>query len=193
MRPRTRRQTKRLRRGALLAALLLPTAVACGIGPTGIITVGPAPAAVQASLAQPFDTSPGSTQYLVYFYQNNRLTPAYRFVKGDITERTVLESLLSGPSEAEQKAGYSTAVPSGLVAKTRADGKAGEYNLSAPLGQRAKAQFICTMQYYDAIDSIGIQVDDSNVIWNACSDTTNQYIPMRGEQTAQPAVPSASG
>lgn len=192
MRPPTSRHARRVRRGALLAALLLPTAASCGIGPTGVITLGPAPAALQASPARSFDASPGTTQYLVYFYQNDRLTPAYRFAKGGVTERLVLEALLSGPTPTERSAGYYSAVPSGLVAKARADGKAGEYNLSAPLGQRAKAQFVCTMQYYDEIDSIGIQVNDSNVIWNACSDTTNQYIPMHGDQSVAP-IPGASG
>jgi hypothetical protein len=186
------RGTKRLRRGTLLAALLLPTGAACGIQPTGITALGPAPAAQVASPAGPFDTSPGSAQYVVFFYQNNRLAPAYRFTKGGVTERIVLESLIGGPTQTEQSAGYSSAVPSGLAAKPRANGLLGAYNLSQPLGQRAKAQFICTMQYYDQIDSIGIQVQDSNVIWNACSDTTNQYIPMRGEASAVPS-PDAGG
>lgn len=189
MRPRrpSERDVRRLRRAALLAGLLLPTAAACGIQPTGIVSLGPAPAAQLASPAGPFDTSPGSTQYVVFFYQNDRLAPAYRFTKGGVTERVVLESLISGPTQAEQSAGYTSAVPSGLAAKPRANGLLGAYNLSQSLGQRAKAQFICTMQYYDQIDSIGIQIQDSNVIWNACSDTTNQYIPMRGDQSAIPS------
>ncbi|HEV2343521.1 MAG TPA: hypothetical protein VGS97_05455 [Actinocrinis sp.] len=188
-RPSGRDAKRRLRRGALLAALLLPTGAACGIQPTGIIVLGAAPAAQLASPAAPFDTSPGSTQYLVFFYQNDRLAPAYRSTKGGVgvSERIVLEALVMGPTQAEQAAGYSSAVPSGLVAKPRANGLLGAYNLSQPLGQRAKSQFICTMQYYDQIESIGIQVQDSNVIWNACSDTTNQYIPMRGEASAAPS------
>lgn len=194
VRPSTKREANRsksLRRGALLAGLLLPTAAACGIEPTGIVVLGTAPAAVQASPAQSFDGSPGETQYLVYFYQDERLTPAYRFTRGEVTEMTVVESLISGPTKMELSEGYTSAVPSGLAAKPRANGLLGAYNLSQPLGQRAKSQFICTMQYYDQIGSVGIQVQDSNVIWNACSDTTSQYIPMRSNETAEPG-PSAS-
>ncbi len=170
----------------MLAALLLPTAAACGIQPTGISALGPAPAAQQASPAQSLDGSPGETQYLVYFYQDNRLTPAYRFTKGEVSEMTVVESLISGPTKAELSTGYYSAIPAELAAKPQANGLLGAYTLSQPLGQRAKAQFICTMQYYDQIGSIGIQVLDSNVIWNACSDTTSQYIPMRGDQSLKP-------
>lgn len=178
-----------LRYAAISAALLLPTAAACGIQPTGITRLGAAPAALGATPAQSLDTSPGSTQYLVYFYQNNRLTPAYRSVKGDVTETTVYDALVKGPDAAEQAEGFSSAVPPGLVVKARAADEAGAYNLSEPLGQRAKAQFICTMQYYDQLDSIGIQVGDTRPIWNACQDTTSQFIPMRGDGTV---VPSAS-
>lgn len=187
---RTRRSTA-LRHAAALAALLLPTAAACGIQPTGITRIGAAPAALGASPGQSLDTSPGSTQYLVYFYQGDRLTAAYRPAKGEVTETTVYDALVSGPDAAEQAAGLTSEVPSDLVVKARAADELGAYNLSEPLTQRAKAQFICTMQYYDQLDSIGIQLGDSRPIWNACQDTTNQFIPMRGDGSSVP-VPSAS-
>ena len=176
----TRRGMK-LRHAVLLVAVLLPAAAACGIQPTGITVLGQAPAAAEASPAQSLDTSPGSTQYLVYFYQGSRLTPAYRSIKGEVTETTVLDALIGGPTPTEQAQGFSSAIPTGLAVKPRADNELGAYNLSQPLGQRGKSQFICTMQYFDQIDSIGIQLGDTRPIWNQCSDTTSQYVPMRGD------------
>lgn len=194
LRGRTRR-SKALRYAAVLAALLLPTAAACGIQPSGITKVGEAPAALDASPAQSLDTTPGSTQYQVYFYEGDRLTAAYRPAKGEVTETTVYDALVSGPTAAEQAAGFSSAIPSDLVVKARAADELGAYNLSEPLGQRAKAQFICTMQYYDQLDSIGIQIGDTRPIWNACQDTTSQFIPMRGDGSAlpDPLASSSSG
>jgi hypothetical protein len=186
------RKARSLRYAAISAALLLPTAAACGIQPTGITKIGVAPAAAGATQAQSPDTSPGSTQYLVYFYQSSRLTPAYRSAKGDVTETTVYNALVNGPNAQEQAAGYSSAVPPDLIVKARAADELGAYNLSEPLGQRAKAQFICTMQYYDQLDSIGIQIGNTRPIWNACQDTTSQFIPMRGDGTLVPS-PSPSG
>lgn len=187
----TTRKARTLRYAALLAALLLPTAAACGIQPTGITELGPAPAAAAASPLQSLDTSPGSAQYLVFFYQNGRLAPAVRSAKGDVTEMTVLSALIGGPDSQEQAAGFSSAVPNDLAAKPQADNLLGAYSLSEALDQTAKAQFICTMQYFDQLDSIGIQVLDSKPIWNACTDTTGQYIPMRGDESSVPS-PSAS-
>lgn len=187
-------RSKKAQYAVLLAALLLPTAAACGIQPTGITELGPAPAAAAVSPLQTLDTSPGSTQYLVFFYnQNDQLAPAYRSAKGEVTEQTVLQTLIGGPSQQEQAAGVTSAVPTGLIARPKADNELGNYNLSAPLGLRAKAQFICTMQYFDQLDSIGIQVVDAKPIWNSCSDTTSQYIPMRGDQSSVPSPsPSSS-
>lgn len=196
--PRTGRKagTSRARTrwyAAAFAAMVLPTAAACGIQGSGITALGAAPAALGASAGQSLDTSPGTTQYLVYFYQGDRLTPAYRPIKGEVTETTVYTALVDGPNAAEQAAGFSSAVPAGLVVKARADDEAGAYNLSEPLGQRAKAQFICTMQYYDQLDSIGIQLGDTRPIWNACQDTTSQFIPMRGDGTLIPSPDATTG
>lgn len=178
-----------LRYAALVAALLLPTAAACGIQPSGITKLGAAPAALGVSAGPSLDTSPGSTQFLLYFYQNGRLQPAYRPGKGEVTEAMVYNALVSGPNAAEAAAGYSSMIPTDLVVKARAADEAGAYNLSEPLGPQAKAQFICTMQYFDQLDSIGIQIGVSRPIWNACGDTTSQFIPMRGDVSS---IPSAS-
>jgi hypothetical protein len=180
-----------------LLAMLLPAAAACGIQSTGITALGPAPAALSASAASsPVNSAAEGTQYLLFFYQDSRLTPAYRVsTNGPPSEGTVLDALVQGPSKVEQAGGYTSAVPSNLVAKAQADGLAGAYALNVPLSLRAKAQFICTMQYYDQTPSVGIQILDSNVNWNACKDTTNQYIPMPGDQStaAVKTIPSPSG
>jgi hypothetical protein len=192
LRSRTLR-SKRLRYAALLGSVLLPTAAACGIQPTGITALGPAPAAVGASLAQSSDTSPGETQFQVLFYQGTRLTPAYRSVKGEVSESAVLAALIAGPSQSDQAAGLTSSIPADLIAKPRANDELGAYYLSEALGQRAKAQFICTMQYYDQIDSIGIQLTgQARPIWNQCSDTTSQYVPMRSDGSSSIPIPSAS-
>lgn len=192
LRSRTLR-SKRLRYAALLAAVLLPMAAACGIQPTGITALGPAPAAVGASAAQSPNTSPGETQFQVFFYSGNRLATGYRSVKGEVSESAVLAALISGPDTNEQAAGFTSAIPTDLIAKPRANNELGAYYLSEALSQRAKAQFICTMQYYDQIDSIGIQLTgQSRPFWNQCSDTTSQYVPMRSDGSSSIPSPSAS-
>ena len=183
-------RARTLRYAAVIAALLLPTAAACGIQSSGITKVGEAPAALGVSAAPSLDASLGSTQFLLYFYQNGRLTPAYRPGKGEVNEAMVYTALVQGPNATEAAAGFSSTIPTDLVVKARAADEAGAYNLSEPLGPQAKAQFICTMQYYDQIDSIGIQLGNSRPIWNACSDTTSQFIPMRGNGSSIPSVTS---
>ncbi|MGH3417320.1 MAG: hypothetical protein ACRDVE_22220 [Actinocrinis sp.] len=168
--------------GAALA-LALPAA-ACGIQPTGITALGPAPAALTGSPPQSADAGAGSGQFLVYFYQDERLAPAYRPSSGSITEDTVLKALIDGPDRTEQAAGFTTEVPASLRVKIRAGGLFGAYGIDQVLTSRAKAQFICTMQYYNGTISVGIQLAGSATVnWNSCSDTTNQYIPMRVDQT----------
>ena len=178
---------------AAALGLVLPAATACGIQPSGIVALGPAPAAAVATPVGSLDTAAGSTQYLLFFYLDGQLSPVYRPAKAPVTESVVLQALLQGPNAAEQAKGYSTLLPVKLSATTRASGLLDAYSLSQPLAQHAKAQFICTMQYYDQTISVGIQILGSNTVnWNACSDTTTEYIPMQGD-TAVAIAPSSGG
>jgi hypothetical protein len=173
---------------AASAGLLLPAAAACGIQPTGITALGPAPAAAGASPIGSVNSSGASTRYLLYFYQDDQLSAVYRPAGGTVTEGTVLDALLQGPTATEMKQGYSSMLPLKLTATVRANGLLYAYALNLPLGERAKAQFICTMQYYDQTISIGIAVGDSATVnWNACSDTTNEYVPMQGDSSVATA------
>ena len=177
-RGRTRSRTLGL---AATLGLVLPAAAACGIQPSGITALGPAPAAAEGSPVTALDTSAGATQYQLFYYLDNQLSPVYRpAAKGEVTEGMVLSALLAGPSAAEQAKGYTTQLSPKLTATTRANGLLSAYTVNMPLGERAKAQFICTMQYYDQSVSIGIQLLASNTMnWNACTDTTDVYIPMQ--------------
>ena len=164
--------------------LVLPAAAACGIQPSGITTLGPAPAAAAISAAPSFDATTGSDQFLLFFYQGSQLSPVYRPASGGATEAVVLDALLAGPTPSELKQGYVTLLPPKMSATANASGQRDAYLLNVPLPQRAKAEFICTMQYFDQTVSVGIQIMDSNVNWNACSDTTNQFIPQMQGNTA---------
>lgn len=179
------RRPKALKLGGLLAALVLPAAAACGIQPTGVTVLGQAPAA-QGSTPL---TSPGPVdgfQYVLFFYQGDRLAPVYRTSPGTVNEQTVLSALVAGPTGMEVKQGFTSALPPALVAKSRADGYAAAYWLSEPLGSAAKAEFVCTMQNFDGTISVGTLVDGTakQPTWLGCSDTTNYYVPMQGADTA---------
>ena len=190
----TRRKARGLRLAAALAAVL-PVAAACGIQPSGITALGPAPGALSATPAPTLAAVSDGTQIVLFFYQNERLTPVYRPAANGPDETSVLSALIAGPSKQELAEGFTTAVPAQLSAKIGANGMRAAYSLNLPLGQHAKSQFICTMQYYDVTKSIGIQVLDGSVNWNSCSETTNQYVPMPGEQSGAGimlAQPSAS-
>ena len=170
--------------------LLLPSVASCGIQASGITTLGPAPAATAgASGAPSFNAASGSSQYVLFFYLGDRLTADYRAAKGAVSEGEVLDALLAGPNPGEQAKGYATMLPPKLTATINAGGQRYSYSLNQSLSLRAKAQFICTMQYNDESPSIGIQVQDANVNWNACSDTTSEFIAMRGDQST--VAPSA--
>jgi hypothetical protein len=68
------------------------------------------------------------------------------------------------------------------VATPRAGGFADAYLVSVPLTTKAKAQFLCTMQYWDQSVSVGIQVKGAEKpTWNACGDTVDYYVPMPGD------------
>jgi hypothetical protein len=54
--------------------------------------------------------------------------------------------------------------------------------VSQALSTKAKAQFLCTMQYWDQSVSVGIQVKGAEKpTWNACGDTVDYYVPMPGD------------
>jgi hypothetical protein len=173
--------------------VLLPALAGCGIQASGITALGPAPAAAGASAAPSFDAASSSDQYVLFFYLGDRLTADYRTAKDVPSETSVLDALLAGPDAAEMAKGYATMLPAKLSASPRASGLLYAYALNQPLSVRAKAQFVCTMQYYDQTISVGIQVLQSNVNWNACSDTTSEYIPMPGAQSSVPTVSTLKG
>ena len=180
-----------LKLGGLLAALVLPAASGCGIQPTGITSLGPAPAvsggAAQRALAQQV----GSSQYVLFFYQDGRLTPTYRNSDSTTNEETVLGAMLQGPTKEEAAQGMSTALPTGLIAVPRASGQADAYMVTQPLTTKAKAQFLCTMQYWDQSISVGIQIKGAEKpTWNACADMVDYYVPMPGDGSAVGVVPS---
>jgi len=171
-----------LKLSAMLVALMLPAAAACGIQPTGITNLGPVPAVSgatgQRALAQ---QQAGSGQYVLFFYQDGRLAPSYRTDESTPTEESVLAAMLQGPTKGEASLGMSTALPSGLIAVPRASGQADAYMVSEPLNLKAKAQFLCTMQYWDQSISVGIQVKGAEKpTWNGCGDIVDYYVPMPG-------------
>ena len=172
----TRRSTVGL---AAAGALLLPTAAACGIQPSGIVSLGALPSAV-AGTAQPSIATPGLTDYILYFYSSStgELTPVERTGTQAATEDEVLKALLAGPDAAEKSEGYYSQLPAALAVKPNAIDEKGAYTISAPLSQYGKAEFICTMQNADEQSSVAIQSPDSGLIWNACSDTTGYYVQL---------------
>ncbi len=180
----TRRRARVLGLSAALG-LVLPAAAACGIQPSGIVALGPAPAATGGgvSAAGTLNTSSGATQFQLFFYQDDQLSAVYRpAARGEVTETMVLDALLAGPSADERAKGYTTQLSPKLTASVRANGLLAAYALNMQLPPHAKSQFICTMQFYDQTDSVGIQSAGSAVVnWNACSDTTDSYVPMQGD------------
>lgn len=180
----TRHRARALGLSAALG-LVLPAAAACGIQPSGIVALGPAPAATGggAAAAGTLSTSASATQFQLFFYQEGQLSPVYRpAAKGEVTETMVIDALLAGPTKGEEAKGYTTQLSPKLTASVRANGLYAAYTLNMSLLPRAKSQFICTMQFYDQSVSIGIQMAGSaTVTWNACSDTTDSYVPMQGD------------
>lgn len=180
--------TRRALRLAAAGALLLPTAAACGIQPSGIVSLGALPSAV-AGTGQPSIPQPGSTDYILYFYsvKTGELTPVYRSGTQTTSEDAVLNALVEGPTAHEKAEGYFSALPAGLAAKPNADDDRGAYALSAVLSPAGKAEFICTMQNYDQLSSVAIQSADGGLVWNACSDTTGYYVQLTYSSTAPSA------
>jgi len=172
-------------------AALLPTLAACGIQASGITSLGAAPAAGQASPPAGSAISVGPNQYLLFFYMNNRLTPVYRPTDKPLTESMVLEEMLLGPTAQERAAGFTSALPIKLVATPNAEQERYAFAVSSPLGSRGRTEFICTMQYFDGTDSIGVELagEPSTMIWTGCADTTSQYVPMQFSPAPDAATP----
>lgn len=175
----------------MLAALVLPTAAACGIQPTGITDLGPAPAASGAAVQA--IAQGGSTQYSLFFYQDGRLTQVVRTGASVPSEESVLAAMIQGPTKQEAANGFTSALPGNLNAKPRAAGFADAYLVTAALNTKAKAQFVCTMQYWDQTVSVGLQVIGTDKpAWLACSDTVNYYVPMPGDGSTAAGVPAGN-
>jgi hypothetical protein len=170
-------------------AALLPALAACGIQPSGITTLGAAPAAAPATAPNGLSPAIGSDQYVLFFYQGNKLVPIYRPATSTVNEAYVLKQLLNGPNATEKAQGYTSALPAKLTAQPNAQQERYAFGLSAPLTSRARSEFICTMQYIDGTDSIGIEQLDqpSSMIWVGCSDTTIQYVPVPLQGGASPS------
>jgi hypothetical protein len=189
-RDRRRARRRALKTGAALAALVLPVASACGIQPTGIVNLGPAPAASGAAAQQSLAQT-GSSQYSLFFYQDGRITQVVRTGTDMPSEESILAAMIKGPTTKEAALGYTSALPSDLVVKTRAAGFADAYLVTAALNTKAKAQFVCTMQYWDQTISVGLQtVGADKPTWLACSNTVNYYIPMPGDGGTAAGLPS---
>lgn len=97
-----------------LAAVALPAA-GCGVQPTGVIPAGPAPSVAGSR----------SELLTLYFLLDGRLAPVQRPWSGARTPEIALAQLFDGPDDEEQKAGYSTLLPTGVGVKielTSADG-----------------------------------------------------------------------
>lgn len=168
------------RRAALagLGAALLPAVAACGIQASGITSLGPVPT-VPAGAAQATPTSSDSSVYVLYFEQNGQWAAVHRQSDGAPTESDILQALVQGPTATEQKEGYVSALPAGLVIRPQALGEAAAYGVSESIGAAGRTELICTMQNFDGTDSIGIVAPGAaEPTWLACSDTTTQYIPM---------------
>lgn len=179
------------RRAALagLCAAVLPAAAACGIQPSGITSLGPAPT-VSAGAAQPTPTD-DSTTFVLFFEQDGQWSAVRRASDGAPTETEILQALAQGPTATEQKEGYLSALPAGLVIRPQAAGEADAYGVSESIGAAGRTELICTMQYFDGTDSIGILAPGAvEPTWLACSDTTSQYIPMIGNSISQYAIKS---
>jgi hypothetical protein len=174
---------------AVGCAALLPALAACGIEPSGITSLGAAPAVAPATAPIGLPTI-GSDQYVLFFYQGNKLAPVYRPATGTVNEAYVLRQLLNGPTASERSQGYTSALPPKLVAQPNAEQERYAFGLSSPLSTRGRSQFICTMQYIDGTNSIGIEQQDqpSTMIWVGCSDTTVQYVPvpLQGQASTSP-------
>jgi hypothetical protein len=171
-------------------AALLPALAACGIEPSGITSLGAAPAAAPASAPNGLPATIGSDQYVLFFYQGDKLAPVYRPATSTVNEGFVLRQLLNGPTADEKAQGYTSALPAKLLATPNAEQERYAFGLSSPLTSRARSEFICTMQYIDGTDSIGIEQmgQPSSMIWVGCSDTTIQYVPvpLQGAGSASP-------
>lgn len=174
-----------------LCAALVPAAAACGIQPSGITSLGPEPT-VPAAAAQPTPSGAGSSTFVLYFELGGYWTPVNRPSDGAATEAEILQALVQGPTTAEQKQGYVSALPAGLSIKPQALGERADYQVSEAVGAAGRTELVCTMQYFDQSDSIGILVPGAaEPEWLACSDTTTQYIPMAPDSFAPNILQSA--
>jgi hypothetical protein len=175
------------RRTALagVCAAVLPAAAACGIQPSGITALGPEPTVpAAAAQATPSVAGADSSEYVLFFEVDGNWTPVQRSSDGTVTESVVLQALVQGPTATEQKQGYVSALPPGLTIKPQALGEAADYGVSEAIGAAGRTELICTMQYFENTDSIGILAPGaSEPTWLACSDTTTQYIAMPGVNT----------
>jgi hypothetical protein len=166
-----------------MGAALLPAVAACGIQPSGITSLGPVPT-VPAGAAQASPTTGDSTTFVLYFQQDGQWAAVRRATDGQPTESDVLQALVQGPTATEQKEGYVSALPTGLVIRPQALSEAAAYGVSEAIGAAGRTELICTMQNFDGTDSIGIVAPGAaEPTWLACSDTTTQYIPMLGNNT----------
>jgi hypothetical protein len=177
--PPVRRAGARRTRLIAAGAALVPVLAACGIQPSGIVSLGAAPAAVQASVQDGAPATIGSDQYVLFFYQGTRLLPVYRETSGPIDESLVLKELLNGPNSDEKQQGYTSALPANLAAKPNAEQERYAFAVSTELTARGRSEFICTMQYIDESNSIGIETIGlpGSMLWLGCSDTTLAYVP----------------
>ncbi|MEW2069527.1 hypothetical protein [Streptomyces sp. NPDC007346] len=154
--------------GAVLAAAVL--ASGCGIRTTSVpVDAGAAPSRVPCRLpsADVTTRSPDSVAAPVYLVCASQLVSVDRPVPADDASgsgrlgaaRALLYQVQQAPPENERRAGFSTAVPTGLrVEPSRADDPAGTLRLSSQpedLSAEALAQLVCTYAENEALVTEG--------------------------------------
>jgi hypothetical protein len=172
-------------RGVLMAAAAaapLLLLAGCGIQPSGITVLGAAPQEPSAVAATIPTTVAGETTFALLFYQDGELEPVYRTVPtSTLNDMLVITQLRAGPTRTELAAGYSSAMPDGLVVTPKTDDQAWAYGFSETVNQAALAQFVCTVQIYSQ-KQVGWKDLTKNgynpLSWLTCSDITRQFIPL---------------
>ena len=164
-----------LKIGGMLATLVLPMAAACGIQPTGITNLGPAPD-VSGVAAQRAQAQAGSSQFVLFFYEDGRLTLTYRNA-GTATNEETVSATVEGPTKAEAAQGMSSALPADPVAT---GGFADAYLVSQPLSTKTKqTRARCSTETSRSSVAYRSEVREEPT-WNACG-TADYYVPMPGD------------
>ncbi len=151
-----------MRRALVVAALVM---AACGISVDG------APEPISVDLGDPGGieeaTGPELEAVSIYLVRDDQLVHVTRDLPSPATLETILESLVSGETEPEDRAGLRSSIPVGTVLLAiRVDEGVAHVNLSSDFaavgGEQellAVAQVVLTASRFDGVDGVVFELD----------------------------------